>query len=122
MTGAVIRGESRRVPRRDMGVTVTYKSGRHPDRGWHACRMLNLSELGVGLEIYDLEEADLVGGQFVVNFEILDRIGEPLRLSGSVRHTGPGPFGGTRVGIEFARYDLNQQRLLENLLAFQAAR
>jgi hypothetical protein len=117
----MVRENTRRVERRDMGVTVTYTSTQHPGHGWHACRMLNLSELGVGLEIYDLPGDELGEGQIVVNFEILDRIGEPLRLSGSIRHTGPGPFGGVRVGIEFGPCDPLQRRLLENLLAYQAA-
>ena len=94
--------DQRRVPRQIAGWNVSYRLERRPSRGWHGCRMLDLSPAGAAIEVYDAPAAELRGASIVVDFEIGARVGSGVQLRGVVRDTGPGPYGGIRVGLEFS--------------------
>jgi c-di-GMP-binding flagellar brake protein YcgR len=69
--------------------------------GWGDCRVLDLSILGVGLELFGTVPDDLVGHRIVVQISVSVGTSISLRLVGEVRNTADGPQGGNRVGMEF---------------------
>src|SRR5580704_7773205 len=95
----------RRVPR----IATTSWSGRYiveddPQSEWTECRVLDISVLGVGLELFpidsDHDPGQLVGHRLVI--QVQAPVGESIsvRLMGSVTHVGSGPEGGVRTGLE----------------------
>lgn len=94
--------EQRRLPRRIAGWNVSYRLERRPGRGWHGCRMLDFSASGAALEIYDATADELRSEHLVVDLELGLRAGSGAQVRARVRNISPGPYGGVRVGLEFA--------------------
>ena len=108
----------RRAPR----VATTGWSGRYivdddPGAYWNECRVLDLSVLGVGLEIFPdrPEEASetLIGRRIVV--QVQPPVGDSVtvRLVGRARNVSPGSAGGTRMGLEFVGLSETERKILE---------
>jgi hypothetical protein len=114
----------RRVPR----IATTSWSGRYiveddPASDWAECRVLDISVLGVGLELFptraDEDLGPLVGHRLVI--QVQAPVGESIsvRLAGTVTNVGTGVQGGIRTGLEFVGLSETEQaivRVIEQLL------
>jgi c-di-GMP-binding flagellar brake protein YcgR len=72
-----------------------------PGTGWGDCRILDISLLGLGLELSAPVPADLIGRRVVVHVEVAGSGSISLRLVGAVKRVGAGEPGSTRAGLEF---------------------
>ncbi|HAM02715.1 MAG TPA: hypothetical protein DCQ30_10910 [Acidimicrobiaceae bacterium] len=72
-----------------------------PLAGWHECRLLDISVLGLGLELFGPVHPNLVDRPLVVHVDVAGGQALSLRFAGTVRNLIPGRFGGVRVGVEF---------------------
>lgn len=75
-----------------------------PASGWHDCRVLDISMLGVGLELLPArcEEIEaLMGRRLVVHVQSPMGDSISLRLVGQVRNVRDGRSGGVRAGLAF---------------------
>ena len=116
----------RRVPR----IPTTSWSGRYiieddPASEWKECRVLDISVLGVGLELFptDSDGASglLVGHRLVILVQA--PVGESIsvRLMGTVKNVGSGTQGGIRVGLEFVGLSDTEQAIVRVIEQLQAA-
>jgi hypothetical protein len=107
----------RRVPR----IATTSWSGRYvveddPESEWRECRVLDVSVLGVGLELFptdsDNDSGLLVGHRLVI--QVQAPVGESIsvRLMGTVKNVGSGAQGGIRVGLEFVGLSDTEQAIV----------
>jgi PilZ domain len=112
----------RRVPR----VAADGWSGRYiieddPDSNWSDCRVLDISVIGVGLELFGDASFDLVGHRLVV--QVQAPVGESvsLRLAGRVMNQSKGPQSGTRAGLEFVGLSEAERSILKVLEIMKVA-
>ncbi len=82
---------------------------------------MDISLLGVGLEVSADIEADVVGHQIEVY--VRDSVGDSvsLRLVGRVRNLSAGRLGGTRVGVEFERLSETERDILKVMAQLKVA-
>jgi hypothetical protein len=116
----------RRVPR----IATTSWSGRYiveddPGSEWTECRVLDISVLGVGLELFPIESDEdpgqLVGHRLVV--QVQAPVGESIsvRLMGTVKNVGTGAGGGIRTGLEFVGLSDTEQAIVKVIEQLQVA-
>jgi hypothetical protein len=76
------------------------------------CKVIDISILGVGLELFGDVSKDLLGHR--LNIEIKPPVGESitLRLSGTVRNVKVDPGGTTRAGLEFVDLSETERAIL----------
>jgi len=89
-----------------------------PSSGWHECLLIDLSLLGMGLELFGPSSAGLIGRRVLVHIDVGEGKSIALRLAGAVRNLNPGPSGGTRAGIEFTDLSEGERsvlRMMEHL-------
>jgi PilZ domain-containing protein len=94
----------RRVPRQSVVVwSGKYVFEHDPEAGWEQCRVIDISVIGVGLELMGPVPDDLVGLAIVAEVYPPSASGAiTVRLLGNVVNTGPTRTGGLRVGVEFS--------------------
>ena len=65
------------------------------------CRVIDISVLGIGLELFGDVPGDLIGHR--LSIEIQAPIGESVRLHlvGTVKNVSPNSYGAIRAGLEF---------------------
>lgn len=108
----------RRVPR----IATTSWCGRYiveddPSSEWSECRVLDISVLGVGLELFPIDDdhdaGRLVGHRLVV--QVQAPVGESIsvRLMGTVQNVGSGTQGGVRAGLEFVGLSDTEQAIVK---------
>ena len=85
------------------------------------CQVLDISAIGVGLELFGEVSADLIGRRLIV--QVQSPVGDSvsIRLVGQVRNTGPGPEGGTRAGLEFVGLSETERAILNVMELMQIA-
>lgn len=112
----------RRVPR----TSTEGWSGRYIDEddehtGWNECRVIDISLLGVGLELIGDTKPDLVGHQLIV--QVQAPVGESvsLRLMGRVVNQRTDRDGGMRAGMEFVGLTDTERSILKVLEQMQIA-
>jgi len=116
----------RRVPR----IATTSWSGRYIVEDNHAsewgeCRVLDISVLGVGLEIFPIGDDDdpglLVGHRLVVLVQA--PVGESIsvRLMGTVKNVDSGTRGGIRTGLEFVGLSDTEQAIVKVIEQLQVS-
>lgn len=89
----------RRVPRQLAGWTGTCSMDSEPDERY-ACRVVDISMLGLGLVFQHSSPSGLIGGRVSVEVSAIDdRVN--IRLEGIVRHSSVTSAGAIRVGVEF---------------------
>ena len=88
-----------------------------PEAAWIECRLLDLSHIGMGLELFgDVADA-VMAHRLVVHIDV----GGPainLRLVGRVKRVGAGYPGWTRAGLEFeglSETELSILKVMEHL-------
>ncbi len=100
----------RRVPR----VSTPGWSGTYSLQGdGRECRVIDISVLGVGIELLGDVPPDLIGHRLEV--QVQAPVGESvsIHLTGTVKNTSPGPEGGIRVGLEFVNLSETEQAILK---------
>lgn len=112
----------RRVPRQYAGWTGKYCiEGARPE-AWHECRILDISLVGIGVELFGPVPVhdELMGARIVV--ETHTPAGESLsiRARGEVRNVVPGAAGGTRVGLELVDLTDLERSILDALVVMEA--
>lgn len=105
----------RRVPRVSTDAwPARYIDQDNPGLGVRECRVIDLSLLGVGLEVLGVIAEDVVGHR--VEIYVNPREGcVSLRLVGRVKNVSQGRLGGTRVGVEFEGLSETEQDILKVL-------
>ena len=81
-----------------------------PVNQWRACRVLDVSSAGAGLQLHEADEDAVIG----------DRILLPVHLRGVLRNSGPRRAEGLRVGIQFVDLTDGELSYLESLAELQA--
>jgi PilZ domain len=114
------RPERRRVAREPAGWLGRYMVVGRPELGWGECRVLDVSPVGVGLELFGPWPRDGVDADLRL---CLDPATEPeeggVVLPAKVRNTTAGRFGFLRVGIEFVGLDVAQRDFLVSFVGRQ---
>jgi hypothetical protein len=112
----------RRVPRTSTGGwTARYLDEDESDSGWRPCIVVDISLIGVGLELLGGVRSDLIGHQLVV--QVQAPVGESvtLRLKGRVVNLGKYPAPMTRAGLEFVGLAEMEKSILKVLEQMKVA-
>lgn len=104
--------ERRTVPREPAGWLGRYQVAGRPELGWGECRVLDVSPVGVGLELFGPWPRDGVDAELLVCLEPVTEPDEGTQLPATVRNSSAGRFGFLRVGIEFVGLDAEQRAFL----------
>jgi hypothetical protein len=91
----------RRVPRQNANWFGKCLVHDDPEGPWYECRVVDISMLGAGVEIFGSSELDLVGGHLAVEVEPPDGRSFSIQFVGEIKNVGLGPRGRVRVGLEF---------------------
>ena len=102
----------RRVPRVSAGWHGKYRVDGDPLSDWGECQMIDISVIGAGLELFGAIPENVVGHRLAVEVHTPVGASVSIRLVGEVRNIGPGPEGGTRVGMEFADLSDTERQML----------
>ena len=86
------------------------------------CRVLDISIMGVGLEVSGEHPAQLVGRRLVVHVQAPGGASVGLRLVGLVRYASEDPSGAARAGLELDDYGETERQILEVLALVKSAR
>ena len=112
----------RRVPRQRAGWVGKYFIEASDLEAWHECRVLDISVIGLGVELFGpvpIPE-DLVGQRITVEAHTPAGASLSVRARGEVRNVGPGASHGTRVGIEFVDLTDVERSILDALVFMDA--
>jgi hypothetical protein len=108
----------RRVPRMaTSGWLGTYTD----DDAAHECRVIDISVLGLGLELLGDVPGDLIGHRLTI--EVHAPVGDSvtLRLMGRVRNMSPGAEGSVRAGLEFVGLSETERAILSTMELMKVA-
>lgn len=83
--------------------------------GWQNCVVLDVSNLGIGLELFGDAHPVLIGRTIQVEVDLGDTNSISVRVRGEVRNLGPGRHGGVRVGVEFTELSEREQAVLKTM-------
>jgi hypothetical protein len=111
--------ERRAVPREPAGWLGRYQVAGRPELGWGECRVLDVSPVGVGLELFGPWPRDGVDAELLVCLEPATGPDEGVQLPATVRNSSAGRFGFLRVGIEFIGLDAEQRAFLSAFVGRQ---
>ncbi|MGO9457498.1 MAG: PilZ domain-containing protein [Acidimicrobiales bacterium] len=103
----------RRLPRETAGWRGRYRFDNGPAHSSEECRILDLSLIGVGVEVFGALPEDAVGRHISVEVETPAGASVTLRLNGVVRNTGLGQEGGTRLGVEFTGLSETERAIID---------
>ncbi len=106
----------RRVDRQQAGWVGSCKLAGEPAAGWSDCRVVDISQLGVGITFEYPEPSDLPGRLISVNLPG-DAGSINVRLEGEIKNVVPMMSGGVRVGIEFVRLSETERAIAAVLSA-----
>lgn len=82
---------------------------------WLECSVLDISIIGVGVEVFGGLPRDLIGRRMIVDVHAGGGASVSVHMVGQIRNTGPGPHGGTRVGMEFEGLSDTERSILDAL-------
>ncbi len=123
----------RRVPRQEAGWPGYCGIDDDPESAWYECRVVDISVLGAGIEVYDPGKPllgagieifgpagdDLIGHKITVDAHTSSGGSVSIRFTGMIRNTKPGPNGGLRAGIEFLGLSEEERSMLDALERMQ---
>jgi PilZ domain len=107
----------RRVLRQSVAGTgrgFCHVEGEAPPTRWRDCRVVDISELGVAIELHHFWPSELVGRRIFVEYPAADASANRM-LEGAIRHAQDMPGAIVRLGIEFV--DLAGERLSDHRLS-----
>lgn len=93
--------ERRRQRRRSVDWAGRFWFNDDPGAEMGACRVIDVSELGAGVELFGEMPLDLIGRLLAVRVPGPAGGSMGFHIAGIVRHVAPGRSGGVRLGIEF---------------------
>ena len=104
----------RRAPR----ASVQEWPGRYRVEGdpwstWQECFLLDISPLGMGLELLGSVHQRLVGQRLAVQIDVADGRSLTLGLHGVVKNQRSGQWGGIRAGIKFTGLSQTERSVLK---------
>lgn len=107
----------RRVPRHTAGWKGKYRVEGAGSDVWHSCRVLDISVIGMGIEMFGPvpHPTRLLGQHMVVEAPAGSSFG--IRQRGEIKNVGPGPNGGVRAGLEFVDLTEAQRSILDAIVA-----
>jgi hypothetical protein len=110
----------RRVPRQIASCEGYCQIDREPVDHRRECRLLDISELGVGISLHHPHGSELIGRRISVETPTL---GESVnvQLDGEVRSAVPMDDGSVRLGIEFAGLTELEQSVFKALGVLSSA-
>jgi c-di-GMP-binding flagellar brake protein YcgR len=112
---AVVDERRRRVPRQEAGWPGRYRFEGEPETEWGRCRVIDISIIGAGTEVFGAVPPIPFGRRRLIQVETPAGAAIKLQLLGEVRNFTRGPEGGTRIGIEFTDVSETERSILEVL-------
>jgi len=104
-------GELRRtLPRQFTNWSGTYVLEAEQDKRWRDCRVVDISSLGAGFELYDAPPEAIVG----------QRIFVAVHMRGEIRNSRPAKDGRVRVGTRFIDLSDDDRAYLSTLTGLDA--
>jgi len=100
----------RRKHRQPAGWAASYQLAGEQIAGWHDCRVVDISMLGLGISFDHPNPADLVGWLVSVNLPG-DGSCVNVRLDGQIKNASPTMSRDIRVGIEFVQLSETEQAI-----------
>jgi hypothetical protein len=100
----VMPEQRRRVPRQEVARSGKYAFEDNPQSAWIECRVLDLSVLGVRIEIFEPDPNVFIGRGITIETEKESTLTGELkaaRLVGVIRNVASESNGTTQVGIQF---------------------
>jgi PilZ domain len=85
------------------------------------CRVIDISILGLGLELFGEVTEDMIGRRLVVQVGAPAGESVSLRLVGEVRNLVAGQYGGTRAGLEFTDLSEAEREILKAMELLKVA-
>ncbi len=83
--------------------------------------VIDISILGLGLELFGPATEDMIGNRLVVHVGAPAGESVSLRLVGQVKNVNPGVLGGTRAGLEFTDLSETEQEILKAMELLKVA-
>ncbi len=93
--------QRRRGPRQGACWSGRYKAEGDRRGQWRECLVVNISPLGVGLDLDGPIPKDLIGRRIAVEFHMPSGMSVNICLIGEIRHVASDVRGGARIGMEF---------------------
>jgi hypothetical protein len=81
-----------------------------PNECWRPCRVVDVSTLGAGLELFDVTAEEMAGKSIILSVD----------LKGEVKHTVAAREDGLRVGIQFEDLTSTESDYVKSLVKLQA--
>jgi len=81
-----------------------------PDERWRPCRVVDVSTLGAGLELFDVTPDEMAGRSIILSVD----------LRGEVRHAVAARTDGFRVGIQFEDLTEAESTYVKSLVKLEA--
>lgn len=110
----------RRVPRTSAGWLGSYRFEDGPGLGEGRCRVLDISVMGAGVEVFDGAPQQPVGHRLAVDVQAWAGGSVSIGLIGVVRNARTGHAGGLRLGMEFVGLSETERSVLDALEMMQA--
>ncbi len=111
----------RRVPRQDAGWFGKCLVEGDPGAAWYECRVIDVSIIGAGLEVFGVPDRDLIGRRMTVEVQAPTGASVSVRFVGVINNAGAVPGGGVRFGMEFAGLSKSERSILNMLEQMQVA-
>ena len=109
---------ARRVLRREVDWTTRYMFEGAGDHDWRACRVLDISRGGAGVELFDTTVDEARKHRVVLEFELAPAV---FRLRGEVRHASLSDEGAVHAGLQFATLTALERYMFDSLLERDSA-
>jgi c-di-GMP-binding flagellar brake protein YcgR len=107
--------QRRRVPRQGACWFGRYRLESDRRGEWHECLVVDISTLGVGLDVEGGIPKELMGQWIEVEVNVPASASVNVRLRGEVRHAAQDVRGGARIGIEFSGLSDIERSILDAL-------
>ncbi|HEY3942496.1 MAG TPA: PilZ domain-containing protein [Acidimicrobiales bacterium] len=91
----------RRVPRQSADWFGKCLVDDDPEGAWYECRVVDVSILGAGIEVFGFTGRVTVGQRLVLEVQTPEGDSVTVHLVGEVKNVGSAPRGRLRIGVEF---------------------
>jgi hypothetical protein len=108
----------RRLPRQEADWPGKYHFA-ESDAADGICRVVDISRMGIGVELFGSRPPDLIGKRLVVDVQGPAGGSVRIAMEGFVRHVVPISNGGIRVGVEFTGLTEVERAILDSLEQMQ---
>ena len=111
----------RRLPRQLADWPGTYHFDNDAEVATDTCRVMDISRMGVGVEVFGGTPIDPRGHRVTADIRGPAGGSIGLHMEGEVRNVGLGSSGGVRLGIEFVGLTDVEQSIVDSLEQMQIA-